>query len=163
MKLNFGCGTKILNGFVNVDLQKAHGIDKSFDFEKFPYPFKDNTFDYIFADNVLEHLSPLDKVVKELWRISKNGATIRIIVPYWNSSGMHQDWTHKNFMNEIAIKNLFGKAGYIHEKEKLFENLHIKFIQNRLLRWVPYKICWALGKMFNNMIAVMDITVRVMK
>jgi len=165
-KLNFGCGKVIKpkkDGWINVDLQKAKGIDKSFDFEKFPYPFDDNTFDYIFSDNVFEHLVPLDKVLQELWRISKNGAEIRFIIPYWNSSGMYQDWTHKNFLNEVGVRNLLQNPGYIHRKKNLFKEVKIKFIQNRLLRWIPVKICWALGKFLNNMIMTMDVTAKVIK
>lgn len=35
MKLNFGCGNKIKEGYVNVDIQKGKNIDKSFDFNIF--------------------------------------------------------------------------------------------------------------------------------
>lgn len=162
-KLNFGCGTNILKGFVNVDVQKAPQIDKSFNFEKFPYPLEDNTFDYIIADNVLEHLSHLDKVVEELWRISKPNAKIRVIVPYWNASGMYQDWTHVNFMNEVAVKHLFLNPGYKYDKRVLFKNLKITFIKNRFVKTFPDRLVWWMAKMLNNMIMAMDIEVEVLK
>lgn len=81
-KLNFGCGTKIKKGWINVDIQKNKKIDKSFDFNNFPYPLKSNSYDYILLDNVLEHLLYPDKTIYELCRMIKNGGIIEIIVPH---------------------------------------------------------------------------------
>ena len=47
-KLNFGCGRKIKKKWDNCDVQKGAPI--SFDFNKFPYPLKSNTYDYIWND-----------------------------------------------------------------------------------------------------------------
>jgi predicted SAM-dependent methyltransferase len=35
-RLNFGCGEKILSGYVNVDIVKRPGVDKVIDLEKTP-------------------------------------------------------------------------------------------------------------------------------
>jgi ubiquinone/menaquinone biosynthesis C-methylase UbiE len=40
-----------------------------YDFEKFPYPFEDNTFDEIYCSHVLEHMSDLGKVMEEFTRV----------------------------------------------------------------------------------------------
>ena len=71
-RLNFGCGPDIREGWDNIDVQKGKGITKSFNFDKFPYPIKDNTYDYILMKMVIEHLSKPDKSIEELWRITKN-------------------------------------------------------------------------------------------
>jgi len=47
MKLNFGCGKEIMKDCINVDIQKDKTIDKSFDFNIFPYPFKYNRKYYL--------------------------------------------------------------------------------------------------------------------
>lgn len=57
-KLNFGCGERYKDGYVNVDGgEHIARCDLRFDFEKFPYPITDNTFEYIEMTQVLEHLS----------------------------------------------------------------------------------------------------------
>jgi ubiquinone/menaquinone biosynthesis C-methylase UbiE len=43
-----------------------------YDFDIFPYPFEDNTFDEIFSAHFLEHVTDLGKVMEELTRIGKN-------------------------------------------------------------------------------------------
>lgn len=84
-KLNLGCFSRILPGYVNLD-RKAYfpGIDVAHDLEEFPYPFADNTFKEILASFVLEHINPsyTASVLAELHRISKPQAVIRIGVPY---------------------------------------------------------------------------------
>jgi len=77
-KLNFGCGLDIKKGWVNVDGQRGPQVDKSFNFAKFPYPLRNNEFDYILVDNVLEHLEDPHKVLDELHRISKKNGLIEI-------------------------------------------------------------------------------------
>ena len=48
MKLNIGCGKKILNGYINLDVVKLPGVDIVHDLNKYPWPFKDNYFDEIY-------------------------------------------------------------------------------------------------------------------
>ena len=43
--LNFGCGDTMIPGAINIDHIKLPNVDKVFDFEKFPYPFKDKSVD----------------------------------------------------------------------------------------------------------------------
>ena len=55
-RLNFGCGKDVKAGYVNADIAKLSGVDVHFDFEQFPYPFKNNEFGEIFCRHVLEQL-----------------------------------------------------------------------------------------------------------
>lgn len=85
-KLNLGCGNDIKPGYVNMDRYNANGVDIVYDLEKFPYPFKDNTFDEIFAQDIIEHISPFFDVMNELHRISKNKTILKIQVPHFSSA-----------------------------------------------------------------------------
>ncbi len=150
MKLNFGCGNKILKGYINVDIQYGEGIDKSFDFDKFPYPFEDNTFDFILLDNVLEHLEDPKAIMNELHRICKKSGIVRIIVPHFNNSGAFNDYTHKHYFNLRSLENLISTRYTVNKKIgwKIIKRylkptfLGIIFPQ-KLLR----KLAWVLGNL----------------
>jgi len=85
MKLNAGCYADIRSGYINLDKEKYfNGIDVVHNLEKFPYPFKDDTFDEILLKSVLEHIdsNKTELVLDELYRICKDKAVIKITVPY---------------------------------------------------------------------------------
>ena len=103
-RLNFGCGNNIKEGFDNVDIQKGSGIN-SFDFNNFPYPIKDNTYDYIELNQVLNCLDKPDEVLYELRRISKPDCKIIIIVPYYNNKGAYNDIQTIHWFNENSFSN----------------------------------------------------------
>ncbi|NMB66797.1 class I SAM-dependent methyltransferase [Candidatus Woesearchaeota archaeon] len=162
-RLNFGCGNNIKRGWVNVDKQEGEGINKSFDFNKFPYPFKKDSFDYVLIDNVLEHLEKPVEVIKELHRICKKNAIIEIIVPYYNTYYAYVDVTHLHFFNEDTFYNLFEGNKYDIKKKNLFKVLEVNSIPQRYLRWIPKPILNVLKRFLGNIIVNLNVKVRVIK
>lgn len=162
-KLNFGCGKDIKDGWINVDIQKSKNINKSFDFNKFPYPFSNNSFDYILIDNVLEHLEKPQDVINELHRIAKKNAILKIIVPYYNTYYAYVDITHLHFFNEDTFLNLFEKNRYEFDQTKKFKIVEIKSIPQRYLKWLPKRFLNLLKRLFGNIIVNLDVTVKVLK
>ena len=63
-KLNLGCG-RGGSGFINVDWDVKNEPDVRHDFNKLPYPFENNEFDYIEAFHNIEHLDKPFPVMKE--------------------------------------------------------------------------------------------------
>jgi len=94
-KLNLGCGTRIKEGYVNLDIVKHKGVDVVHNLNKFPYPFKKNYFDEIYARNILEHLDGLVRVMKELHRILKPRGKLIIEVPYQTIIHTWASFQHK--------------------------------------------------------------------
>src|SRR3989344_1973734 len=94
-KLNIGCGDDIRKGFVNLDYFKLPGVGVVHDLNHFPWPFKENTFDAVYASHVLEHVDDLVKTMREIHRICKNGAEIIIRGPHFSCGVTYRDPTHK--------------------------------------------------------------------
>jgi len=94
-KLNIGCGRDIMDGWINLDLKKGEGVNVVHNLNKFPYPFKDNTFDRIWASQIIEHLENPERFIRELWRISKEGAKIVVGTVHFSSPTVWGDITHK--------------------------------------------------------------------
>lgn len=120
MKLTIGCGRIIRKGYVNLDKIKLKGVNVVHDLNKFPYPFKDNTFDEILGENILEHLDDVMKVMEELHRISKSNAIIKLTVPTPTSADYFTDPTHKHafttrsfmYFEEKNPLNFYTKARF---------------------------------------------------
>ncbi len=81
-KLNIGCGGNVLAGWLNTDiypeLPMVMYLDATQDFL-----FKEETFDYIFSEHVIEHISYWDgvKMLTECFRVLKKCGKIRISTP----------------------------------------------------------------------------------
>ena len=118
-KLHIGCGKNILPGYTNLDMVRLPGVDVVHDLEKFPYPFKDETFDLIDAHQVLEHVTDLCGVMKELSRILEKGGTLRVDVPHFTSNSAYMDPTHVRFFAyttfDFFVKNHYDGITYDYE------------------------------------------------
>jgi SAM-dependent methyltransferase len=79
---------------VRLDLRPDTRPDVVWNLDRFPYPFADDTFDYIDCTDVLEHLFDLVRVMEELHRIGKPGCRIHIATPHFSSSNSYTDPTH---------------------------------------------------------------------
>lgn len=80
-KLHLGSGNNILPGWLNSDLKSWGGriyIDA-----RFPLPFTDNTFDYIYSEHMIEHihLKTACYFLKECHRVLKPRGSIRVATP----------------------------------------------------------------------------------
>jgi len=95
--LDLGCGKRKRKGSVGVDFSDRHAADVIHNLNYFPYPFDDKEFDEVYLDNVLEHLDDPIRVMEEVYRISKKGALVKVIVPYFRSVWAFIDPTHKSF------------------------------------------------------------------
>ena len=125
-KLNMWCWKDIREGYLNVDIVNLPWVDKVFNFESFPYPFEDNTFDEIYCSHILEHMSDLWKVMDEFYRIWKNWCKIKIKVPYFASPNAMWDYTHKRMFNTHSFE-YFTKDCY-------YNNVDFKIVKQRIHR-----------------------------
>lgn len=164
-KLNLGCGKDIKKGYINADIVQSEGVDNNFDFNIFPYPFSSNEFDEILADNILEHLDDIPKVMKELHRISKPGGHLRIIVPYYNCYGAYNDITHKHYFSHLSFDPFYKKnaRGNYFIKEE-FALKKFKLIPTRLGKVFLFDFLrLPLSFIFGQIIQAIDITLIVKK
>lgn len=120
-KLNLGCGEDIRKGYVNLDGSKFKGVDIAHNLNKFPYPFRDNDFDEVYASHILEHLNDLTKVMTELKRICKDGAKIVVRVPHFSCGLTYSDPTHKTFFSYFTFDVFTDKCFYDLPKFKIMD------------------------------------------
>ncbi len=102
--LNLGCGTKPMAGSVkadavNHDLTLHHEyVNVAWDLDKYPWLWSDESFDDLYAVDVLEHLENIITALEECWRILKPGGRLLIRTPYGLSEISFTDPTHKHHL-----------------------------------------------------------------
>lgn len=82
LKVHFGCGSRILSGWVNIDAYPTENIDLLMDLRE-PLPFSDSSVRYLFTEHVLEHIESryMLSIAREYHRVLQPGGAVRIIVP----------------------------------------------------------------------------------
>lgn len=108
--LDLGCGPKKRLGFTGVDRSSSVGVDAICDFERDALPFADATFDVVYTDQVLEHISGLDRLLGEVSRVLKPGGRFQVVVPYAGGLRAFQDPTHVRFFT-LKTFEYFIKEG----------------------------------------------------
>lgn len=125
-KLNMGCGFKKLLDHWNVDIESKCNPDQVLDFEQTPWPYEDNFFDRINADNILEHLGQdprvFTKIIKEMYRVSKDGAEWFVNVPHHRCDLYWDDYTHVRILTPKTFKMFDQKVNFESISRKLSDS-----------------------------------------
>lgn len=81
-KLNLGCHTRIRPDYINFDKDNYPGVDAIGTIEDLTR-YADNTFEEVYASNVLEHVSHTEtaNVLKGWYRVLSDGGVLKISVP----------------------------------------------------------------------------------
>jgi predicted SAM-dependent methyltransferase len=81
-KLHIGCGGNILPEWLNTDYFPTNPNIAYLDATK-QFPFQDGTFDYVFSEHMIEHITYADGLImlKQCNRILKSGGKIRLSTP----------------------------------------------------------------------------------
>lgn len=94
-KLLLAAGKTRRDGFVRHDRDLHLGADVAHDLNVFPYPWADNSWDYIEAVDIVEHLkADLPQVMDELWRILRPTGHLYIHTAETGSWQLFTDPTH---------------------------------------------------------------------
>lgn len=98
LRLNLGCGGRKVDGYLNVDSSAACQPDLVLDLEQTPWPWPDDAAEEILLIHVLEHLGESTQgflaLMKEMWRVTRPGGKITIVVPHPRHDDFLGDPTH---------------------------------------------------------------------
>ncbi len=129
---NLGSGEHPIEGMVNVDLF-ATQTDVRHDLNQRPYPFPDDSFDEIYAWNVIEHLDDVIGTMHEIHRIGTDGCVVHIRVPHFRSACLYEDLTHRRGFAWRSF-DIFIEDGSIYGN---YANCRYKMISRK---FTPYLI-----------------------
>lgn len=133
IKLNLGCASRPLPGYINIDLDTIEQIKERYpnlaiddglriyQYDIFNLPFKDGTVSEVRCDSMLEHLSFLEekKFFLEALRVLKIGGHLVFSVPDFEDTikkwlAADDDWRdfYRNDPEAIAQQHWFGQYSY---------------------------------------------------
>jgi len=148
MKLNLGCGSQVVDGWINVDYSLGARLAKFplfrsinqklklFDLDWNPriyihdlskrFPWLDSSIDVIYSSHTLEHLSKDDgvKFLHECYRVLRQDGMIRIVVPdlrHFVFEYIYGQIVADEFVEKLGV--LYGNSG------NTFKDLLSPFIQ----------------------------------
>ncbi len=101
--LDLGCGANKTEGAIGLDNNPRTNPDVLHDLADLPYPFKDDEFDSVVANHVIEHVPDVMAFIGELHRITKPGGRIRLLTPHYTNPDWANDPTHRNHINSYTF------------------------------------------------------------
>jgi predicted SAM-dependent methyltransferase len=141
-KLQLGAGQNLLPGWFNTDYFPRQNI--SFVDVTKPFPIPSGSFNFIFTEHHIEHISYKSAVfmLKEAFRILKPGGVIKITTPDLKNSLMFylddnlNNGEFRDHTNEFIYSGFYNAINYIpvddyfkaHEVNDMFLNYEHKFI-----------------------------------
>ena len=111
-KLNIGCGSDIMPGYINIDVLDS--ADLQLDLEVGKLPFPKGSVENIKAAHIMEHLWSFPKLMNECHRILKPNGILKIFVPCYPAPEAFQDPTHVRFFTAQTLE-------YFHSGSFLFK------------------------------------------
>jgi len=120
-KLQVGCGANLLNGWLNADIISGDIYLNA----KRIMPFKANTFDFIFCEHLIEHLSKESelKFLKECHRVLKMRGVIRIATPDLEKI-IDLYYDRNKYMKRQELIEMYGKGAHIQPCELFNDYMH---------------------------------------
>lgn len=113
VKLNLGCGSTKLEGYVNIDVEKTCKPDKVVDFIAEQLKYTNNSISEIVLFHTIEHIQKRfhKRILAECWRVLKPGG--RIIISYPEFIKCADNWK-KNYRGkrEFWEATIFGRQLY---------------------------------------------------
>lgn len=120
-------------GYIDIDQSAIRLGLPDWSWPRDPIPAESSSVDYIHCYHFLEHLSGEDAIrfLQEVQRVLKGGGVFKFCVPYYNSSMMGHDLTHKSSWNEETLVCLFKNDYYDRlagDNFKWHLRIHFQFI-----------------------------------
>ena len=155
--LDIGSGRHRRPNTLCLDKSPLVNPDVLHDLDIYPYPFEDNTFEYIYCHHVIEHIADIVRFMEEVHRILKPGGNLMIYTPHFSSSNSWTDPTHNHHLGYFSFdyfsdngdkeNDLYSSARF-HITLRRFEFqsrlrfLGIAWIANRFPRAYEKYYCW---------------------
>lgn len=147
-QINYACGGKYLQGWLNVDFHRKNSfiVPKNTTYYSVDltsrHPFPDNHFEFGFAEDFLEHLQQVDSIIflSECFRTFKPGGVLRLAFPGLEGV-LQKHYPDANYETVVVAKEeAFTAWGHLHFYSKEELTTVAKHIGFREVNFVEYGV-----------------------
>ena len=100
MKLDIGCGPSKKTGYFGMDIYQYEGVDLVQDISSTPWVIDDSSCEEVYANQVIEHIPDLRSFFNEIYRVAKDGCTVRLTTPHYSS---HNSWADPTHIHHLSV------------------------------------------------------------
>lgn len=115
-KLNLGCGFRKLDDHWNVDRDASCNPNEVVDLEQTPWPYEDDYFERITADNVLNYLGKdsesFERILQEMYRVSAPGAEWYVRLPHPRADQALDDYRQHRLITPKTLMMMDQKRNF---------------------------------------------------
>lgn len=135
IKVELGCGPNKSEDAIGIDVLDIEGVDIVHDLEK-PLSFiPDNSVDRVSSSHLLEHVSDLETLIREIYRILKPTGVHVAVVPHWSNPYYYSDYTHTRFFGLYTFDYMASKKTKLKRPVPDFYDTVVFDIQERHLNF----------------------------
>lgn len=150
--LDVGCGLNKRPGAIGIDRNARTAADVLCDLDHFPYPFRDSSFDELYATHVIEHVSDVIRAIEEFHRLVRPGGRICITTPHYTDFSSFCDPTHRWHLNSFSFRYFgadHGGFGYYSTARLRERKVRVRLLA--LWRWLGFELlvnAWPRFRLF---------------
>jgi len=143
--LDVGCGINKKAGAIGIDRNPASKADVLCDLDRFPYPFRDSSFDGLQAVHVIEHVADVIRSMEEFHRLVRAGGEVTIVTPHYTDFSSFCDPTHRWHLNSFSLR-FFGEdhGGFGYYSGARFAEISVRVKLLALWRWLGFE--WLVNR-----------------
>lgn len=143
--LDVGCGINKFPGAIGIDRLPATRADVLCDLDRFPYPFRDSSFDQIRAIHVIEHVADVIRAIEEFHRLARPRARILISTPHYTDFSSFCDPTHRWHLNSFSFRYFTpDDAGFGYYSSARLREISVRVTLLAFWRWLGFQ--WIVNR-----------------
>lgn len=136
--VDLGCGENKHEGALGVDIVDTGDADVTIDLETYPWALPEDSFGFVYCRDILEHVDQPLRFLKEVYRTSRDGATVYIRTPHFTNNNVWVDPTQERGFSAFTFQDYNtadGEYAYYIDATFVPESIYIKFISARQIPW----------------------------
>lgn len=148
-------GTREITGNITTDLLDHENVDICGDIFEVLASLNNDSISHFYASHFIEHVQDLQTLLKEVVRVSKNGAKIRFIAPHFSNSFFYSDITHHNFFGLYTFSYLAEDKSGLKRKVPTYANISglvLKDVKLGFKSYRPYYVRHIFRKIISRLV-----------